>query len=51
VIACLQGGKAFDHQYVTFLVLFGVSSLVILVFCIYHDEIHHLIKKWMGVKR
>jgi uncharacterized membrane protein YdjX (TVP38/TMEM64 family) len=45
LIACLQGGKAFDHQYYTFGVLLGASFLVILVFYIYHDEIHHLVKK------
>jgi len=45
LIACLQGVKAFDHQYKTFLILLGLSALIILVFYIYHDEIHHLIKK------
>ena len=45
LIACLQGGKAFEHQYYTFGVLLGASFLVILVFYIYHDEIHHLVKK------
>jgi uncharacterized membrane protein YdjX (TVP38/TMEM64 family) len=45
LMACLQGAKAFDHQYKTFLILLGVSALVILVFYIYHEEIHHLIKK------
>jgi uncharacterized membrane protein YdjX (TVP38/TMEM64 family) len=45
LIACLQGGKAFDHQYQALLILFGISALVIMVFYIYHDEIHHLIKK------
>jgi len=45
LMACLQGGKAFEHQYVTLLILLGVSTLVILVFYIYHDEIHHFIKK------
>lgn len=45
LMACLQGGKAFDHQYKTFLILSGISALIILVFYIYHDEIHHLIKK------
>ena len=45
LMACLQGGKAFDHQYKTFLILLGISALVILVFYIYHDQIHHLIKK------
>ena len=51
LIACLQGGKAFDHQYMTMLILLGVSTLVILVFYIYHDEIHHLIKRTKGPKR
>jgi len=50
LIACLQGGKAFEHQYKTFLVLLGISALIILVFCIYHDEIHHAIKKIKGIK-
>jgi uncharacterized membrane protein YdjX (TVP38/TMEM64 family) len=45
LMACLQGGKAFDHQYKTFLILLAISAIVILVFFIYHDEIHHLIKK------
>lgn len=45
LIACLQGGKAFDHQYITFLILLGASSLMILIFYIYHNEIHDLIKK------
>ena len=48
LMACLQGGKAFDHQYKTFLILLGISALVILVFYIYHDQIHHLIKKLKG---
>jgi uncharacterized membrane protein YdjX (TVP38/TMEM64 family) len=45
LMACLQGGKAFDYQYRTFLILLGISALVILIFYIYHDEIHKLIKK------
>ncbi|MEW6377002.1 MAG: VTT domain-containing protein [Thermodesulfobacteriota bacterium] len=45
LMACLQGAKAFDHQYKTFLILLGVSALVILVFYIYHEEIHQLIKR------
>jgi uncharacterized membrane protein YdjX (TVP38/TMEM64 family) len=45
LIACLQGGKAFDHQYYTFGILLAVSALVILVFYIYHEEIHNLVKK------
>ena len=50
LIACLQGGKAFEHQYKTFLILLGISALIVLAFCIYHDEIHHAIKKIKGVK-
>jgi len=50
LMACLQGGKAFEHQYRTFLVLLGISALVILVFYIYHDEIHHWIKRLKRVK-
>jgi uncharacterized membrane protein YdjX (TVP38/TMEM64 family) len=45
LMACLQGGKAFEHQYKTFLVLLGISGLALLVFYIYHEEIHHLLKK------
>jgi uncharacterized membrane protein YdjX (TVP38/TMEM64 family) len=51
LIACLQGGKAFDHQYYTFGILLGASALVILVFYIYHGEIHNLVKKLRGEKR
>ncbi len=50
LIACLQGGKAFDHQYYTFGILMGASALVILVFYIYHEEIHNLVKKMKGEK-
>jgi uncharacterized membrane protein YdjX (TVP38/TMEM64 family) len=45
LMACLQGGKAFDYQYKTFLILLGISTLVLLVFYIYHKEIHHVIRK------
>jgi uncharacterized membrane protein YdjX (TVP38/TMEM64 family) len=51
LMACLQGGKAFEHQYKTFLVLLGISGLVILVFFIYHEEIHNLLKKIKPAKR
>ena len=50
LMACLQGGKAFEHQYITFFVLLGISTLVILIFYLYHDEIHHLLKKLKRVK-
>ncbi len=45
LMACLQGGKAFEHQYRTFLVLLGISALVLLIVYIYHEEIHQLIKR------
>jgi len=48
LMACLQGAKAFDHQYKALLILTGISTLVILIFYIYHDEIHHAIKKLRG---
>lgn len=48
LMACLQGAKAFDHQYKTFLILLGISTLVILTIYIYEDEIHGLIKKVRG---
>jgi len=48
LMACLQGAKAFDHQYKAFLILTGISALVLLIFYIYHDEIHQAIKKLRG---
>jgi uncharacterized membrane protein YdjX (TVP38/TMEM64 family) len=51
LMACLQGGKAFEHQYKTFLVLLGISGLIILIFFIYHEEIHNLLKKLKPAKR
>ena len=45
LMANLQGAKAFDHQYITLFILSGISALVILVFYVYHEEIHQLIKK------
>jgi uncharacterized membrane protein YdjX (TVP38/TMEM64 family) len=51
LIATLQGAKAFEHQYYTFGILLGGSALVILVFYIYHEEIHHLVKKLKREKR
>ena len=50
LMAVLQGGKAFEHQYITFLILLGISALVILAFYIYHDEIHHWIKRVRRIK-
>lgn len=49
LMATLQGAKAFDHQYKSLLILLGLSTLVILAFYIYHDEIHGLIKRKKGI--
>src|SRR4030043_1683090 len=51
LMAILQGAKAFEHEYYTFGMLLGGSALVILVFYIYHEEIHNLIKKLKEGKR
>ncbi len=45
LMACLQGAKAFDHQYKALIVLSGLSAVLLLVFYIYHEEIHQMIKK------
>ena len=45
LMATLQGAKAFDHQYKIFFLLLGLSALAILVFYIYHEDIHRWIKK------
>ena len=50
LMATLQGAKAFDQQYMAFLVLLGISTLIILAFYIYHDEIHEWIKKRLPTK-
>jgi len=50
LMATLQGAKAFEHQYKLFLILLVLSALVILVFYIYHENIHHQIKKLKGAK-
>jgi len=50
LMATLQGAKAFEHQYKTFLVLLGISAMVILAFYIYRDEIHHWIKRLKRIK-
>ena len=51
LIAILQGAKAFEHQYYTFGMLLGGSALAILIFYIYHEEIHNLVKKLEREKR
>ncbi len=50
LMACLQGGKAFDHQYKTMIILLSISFLIIIFFTIYHDQIHNMIKKLIGEK-
>ncbi len=51
LMATLQGAKAFDEQYISFFILLGVSSLVILVFYIYHDAIHDFVKKFQKASK
>ena len=50
LMACLQGAKAFDHQYKALIVLSGISAVLLLVFYIYHEEIHQMIKKLKKTK-
>jgi uncharacterized membrane protein YdjX (TVP38/TMEM64 family) len=45
LMATLQGAKAFDRQYITVSILFGLSVLILLLFYIYHENIHQWIKK------
>jgi uncharacterized membrane protein YdjX (TVP38/TMEM64 family) len=45
LMATLQGAKAFDQQYVTVSILLGISALIILLFYIYHENIHQWIEK------
>jgi len=51
LMATLEGAKACDYQYKTFLGLLGVSVLVALVFYIYYQEIHGWIKKSKEMER
>jgi uncharacterized membrane protein YdjX (TVP38/TMEM64 family) len=50
LMAILQGAKAFEHQYYSFGMLLGGSALIILIFYIYHEKIHNLVKKLEGEK-
>jgi len=45
LIATLQGAKAFNQQYALFFVLAGISALIALVFYVYGEEIHDMLKK------
>ena len=51
LMATLQGAKAFDHQYKIVLILSGISAAMILIFYIYHEEIHRWIKSLKKVER
>ncbi len=50
LMACLQGGKAYDHQYKALIILFALSLVIIMVFYIYHEPIHRFIKKFRKVR-
>jgi uncharacterized membrane protein YdjX (TVP38/TMEM64 family) len=45
LIATLQGAKVYHQHYTIFFVFVGVSALITLVFYVYGEEIHNLIKK------
>jgi uncharacterized membrane protein YdjX (TVP38/TMEM64 family) len=45
LLATLQGAKAFNHQVKIFLILLGISAMVILLFYIYREKIHQSLKK------
>ncbi len=45
LIATLQGAKVYHQHYTIFFVLVGVSALTTLVFYVYGEEIHNLLKK------
>ena len=52
LMATLQGAKAYEHQYKTFLILLGISALIILVFYIYHETIHGWIRRYaVGIQK
>ena len=50
LMAVFQGAKAFSHQYISFFILLAISGLAILAFYIYHNEIHHWVKKLRSIK-
>jgi uncharacterized membrane protein YdjX (TVP38/TMEM64 family) len=45
LIVTLQGANAFSHRYTIFLILVVISALIALVFYVYGEQIHNLIKK------
>ena len=48
LMATLQGAKTFDQQYVTLLILLMISVVIILVFYIYHENVHGWIRRYAG---
>jgi uncharacterized membrane protein YdjX (TVP38/TMEM64 family) len=45
LMATLQGAKVYEHQYKSFLILLGISALIIFVFYVYRENIHQWIRK------
>ncbi len=45
LMATVQGTKASEQHYLSLFILLGVSGLIILFFYIYHESIHHWIKR------
>jgi len=45
LMATLQGAKAFNQEYMTLLILLGISALIILLFYVYREGIHKWIRK------
>jgi uncharacterized membrane protein YdjX (TVP38/TMEM64 family) len=43
----LEGAKVYEHQYKTFLILFVITALIILIFYIYRENIDRWIKKML----
>jgi len=44
LMATLQGAKVYEHHYKIFLILLGISALIVLVLYIYHETIQQWIK-------
>ena len=45
LMATLQGAKVYEHHYKTFMILLGISALIILVLYIYQETMHQWFKK------
>jgi uncharacterized membrane protein YdjX (TVP38/TMEM64 family) len=44
-IATLEGAKAYGHHFKTLFILLGVSAFAIVIFYLYHERIHTLLKE------